>query len=145
MSRTTPTLRDFAKFLVAYETNGKRNSAPNQPASFHACEKLRAHLITLMGIGGYRSLLARALALAGRDVPWLRTMVVTANGTVEESEELHPHLADGELFEGRVALLTQLLGLLVIFVGQELTVRLAREVWPDIPVGRLDFANGTKK
>jgi len=37
-----------------------------------------------------------------------------------------------------------LLGLLVTFVGEELTLRLVREVWPKLPLSNLDFGKGDK-
>ena len=39
----------------------------------------------------------------------------------------------------------QLLGLLVAFIGQGLTVRLVREIWPQLSIEDLDSINGGKK
>jgi hypothetical protein len=142
MSRATPTIRDFAKTLVVYETGGNRNPGTKAPATFQACERLRPHLTTLMGDGGFRALLSRALALAKVEAPWLRAVQVKADGALEEMEGLQAHLDAGELFEGRVALLTQLLGLLVAFIGEDLTMRLVREVWPKVPLNDLDLNSG---
>jgi hypothetical protein len=50
-----------------------------------------------------------------------------------------------EIFDGRVVLLAQLLGLLVAFIGERLTLSLVREIWPRIPLNDLDFGNGDKK
>ena len=36
----------------------------------------------------------------------------------------------------------QLLGLLVTFIGEELTLRLVREVWPKLSPNNLDFGKG---
>ena len=49
-----------------------------------------------------------------------------------------------ELSEGEVVLLAQLLGLLVAFIGEKLTLRLVREVWPQVPLDDLDFGKGGK-
>jgi len=38
-----------------------------------------------------------------------------------------------EAVNGGAVLVTQLLGLLVTFIGQALTLRLVRELWPDAP------------
>jgi hypothetical protein len=43
-----------------------------------------------------------------------------------------------------VVLLAQLLGLLVAFIGENLTLRLMREVWPKVPLNELDFASEGK-
>ena len=46
--------------------------------------------------------------------------------------------------EGGVVLIAQLLGLLVAFIGESLTVRLAREAWPKLPLNGLESGNGDK-
>ena len=38
-----------------------------------------------------------------------------------------------DLTNGRVVLLAHLLGLLVAFIGEDLTQRLLREAWPKLP------------
>jgi hypothetical protein len=43
-----------------------------------------------------------------------------------------------------VVLLAQLLGLLNAFIGEVLTLRLLRDVWPKIPLDNLEFGNGDK-
>ena len=57
---------------------------------------------------------------------------------------LHAQLDPDEFSEGGVVLLAQLLGLLVAFIGENLTLRLVREVWPKVPLDDLDFGNGDK-
>ena len=145
MSRSTATTRDLAKFLVVYETAGNETLGTQIPATFHAYEKLRPQLTTVVGVGGFRSLSCRALALAGASVPSLRGVHVKADGSLEELEEFHAQVTPAEFFEGEVVLLDRLLGLLTLFIGEDLTVRLVREVWPEVPVRRLDFANGVKQ
>jgi hypothetical protein len=138
-------MRNFAKRLVADEAKGNKPAATKTPADFNACEKLRQNLATFMGNAGFRALLSRALALAKAEVPWLRAIHVKADGALEGLEELHAQLDPDELFEGRVVLLTQLLGLLVAFIGENLTLRLMRDVWPKAPLDDLDFGNEGKK
>jgi hypothetical protein len=63
-------------------------------------------------------------------------------------EELHTQLDPAEFFEGSVVLLAQVLGLLVAFIGENLTVSLVREVWPKVSLNNLDLnldsGNGIK-
>lgn len=40
--------------------------------------------------------------------------------------------------DGGVSLVAQLLGLFVIFIGEALTLRLVRDVWPDAPFEGID-------
>jgi len=132
MSRATPPMRDFAKRIIACEARGNGSSAL-APAAFPVPEKLRPQLATLMGKAGFRALLSRALALANAEIPWLRAVRVNADGSLEGFEELYAQLPPEEFFEGRVVLLAQLLGLLVAFIGENLTLRLVREIWPKLP------------
>jgi hypothetical protein len=125
-------MRAFAEDLIACETGETQFSKTKYPADFPVFEKLRSPLATLMGNGGFRALLSRALALARAEVPWLRAVHVKADGALAWVEELHPPLAPAEFLEGRVVLLAQLLGLLVAFIGPGLTARLIGEIWPKI-------------
>ena len=137
-------MRDFAKLLSAYEARGNKSSEAKPSATLPVLDKLRPHLGTLVGNAGYRALLSRALALAGAEVSWLRGLHVKADGAFEGLEELHAKLAPEEFIKGRSVLLAQLLGLLVAFIGENLTLQLVREIWPRVPLDDLDFGNGDK-
>jgi hypothetical protein len=135
-------MRSSAKHLIAYEARRNKSSETKAPAVFRVTDKLRPHLAMLMGNGGFRALLARALTLANEEVQWLRAVHVKADGTLEGLEELHAQLAPAEFLEGDVALLTQLLGLLVAFIGPDLTSRLVGEIWPRFPLDVMYLGNG---
>jgi hypothetical protein len=121
-----------------------KSSETKTPAAFLIDEKLRPHLATLMGKVGFRALLSRALVLTNAEVPWLRALHVNADGSLEGLDELDAQVDPKEIFEGRVVLLAQLLGLLVAFIGENLTLRLVREVWPKLSLNDLDFGKGYK-
>ena len=142
MSQATPSMRRFARCLIACETKGNKSSGAKAAASFPVPEKLRVPLTVLMGRGGFRALLSRALALATVEVRWLRAVQVKADGAFEGVEALHERIDPAEFLEGRVVLLAQLLGLLVAFIGPNLTLRLVREIWPQILLGDLDLSHG---
>jgi hypothetical protein len=144
MNRASLQMRSLAKRLVADEPAGTKPPDSATTAASPASEKLRPHLALLMGIGGFRALLLRALALAGEEAPWLRAVRVKADGSMEGLEELPSQPTPSELLAGRVVLLAQLLGLLVAFIGPGLTSRLVRETWPQISPADLDFSNGGK-
>ncbi len=138
MSRaSTPQMRNVAKRLMAYETGGNKSSETQNPMAFHCCDKLLRRLTTLMGYAGYRALLSRALASS--EVRMLHGVHVKADGSLEGLEDLHVQLAPGEFVEARVVLLAELLEWLVAFIGEDLTLHLVREVWPNIPINDLDF------
>ena len=138
-------MRNFAKRLINCEANGNKSARARPPAAFDVFEKLRPALATLMGNGGFGALMARALALAGDEVPWLRAVKVKPDGTLSKLEDLPARPDPDTLLEGRVVLLAQLLGLLVAFIGEDLTLRLVREIWPREPLNDLDLVNGTKR
>ena len=137
-------MRHFARCLIACETKGDESPGMDIPAVFPIPEKLRLPLTALMGSGGFRALQARALALATAEVRWLRTLQVNADGALVGVETLHTGLAPAELYEGRVALLAQLLGLLDAFIGPKLTLRLVAEIWPKILLIELELGGGDK-
>jgi hypothetical protein len=144
MSRASPKMRHFAKCLTAYERRANTPSETRTPPAFQVCEKLRAHLGTFMGAAGFRELLSCALPRAKAEMPWLGAVHVKADGSLEGLEELNAKRNPDELFEGGVVLVAQLLGLLVAFIGETLTLRFVREVWPEVPLDNLDFGKGAK-
>ena len=133
MSRSTPSMRALAGRLIAVDAGGAKSSRNQRATAFPVAEKLRPHLATLMGNDGYRALLMRARALASEEVAWLRSMRVAADGSLERLDTAAaPLMGATEMLEGRVVLVAQLLGLLVDFIGESLTLRLVREVWPKL-------------
>lgn len=112
--------------------------------AFPVGEKLRPQLATLMGNGGFRALVARALSLSCAEVPWLVAVHVKADGSLVRSSERGAQIDPKDLFEGRVVLLAQLLGLLVAFIGENLTLRLLRDVWPKLSLSDADLGTGDK-
>jgi hypothetical protein len=142
MNRATPKMRSVAKRLMASEAPTNRRSPGKKPPAFDVADRLRSHLIPLMGIGGFRALFSRALALATVEVTWLRAVQVKANGSLEGPEALPAQVGLAEFLEGRIVLLAQLLGLLSAFIGPNLTSRLVGEIWPEIPLDNLDFDSG---
>ncbi len=123
--------KGFARQLLGYEmASGKPAHANDYSPAFRVCEKLRGPLGKLMGVDGFRSLLARALALACEQTPWLCALQVQADGSIKGLDELEAKLDSRAITEGEVVLVGQLIALLVIFIGPALTLGLLREIWP---------------
>jgi hypothetical protein len=137
-------MRNFAKRILAYEANGHESAQTQLPDDFHVFEKLRPQLAALMGNGGFQALLSRALVLARAEVPWLRSVHVKTDGVLAGLEDIHAQLSMDAMFVGQVALLAQLLGLLAAFIGENLTLRLMCEAWPEAPLNDLDLIKGIK-
>ncbi len=125
-------MRKIAETLVAYETASNQFSKAEAAAAFHVAEKLRPHLANLMGVGGFRALLSRALVLANAEVSWLGKVRVEVDGTLEGLKRTHLQLDQAEFLEGSVVLLAQLLGLLAALIGLSLTLQQLNEIWPDL-------------
>jgi hypothetical protein len=135
-------MRRFARRLIAYETPlGSKSSDGAGRATFPVIDELRPQLVNLMGIGGFRGLLSRAISLGTDEVRWLRAVHVKADGTLEGFEE-HAQLAPEQFAEGKVVLLAQLLGTLVALIGVRLTLRLVLDVWPKLSLGDLNPGSG---
>jgi len=136
-------MRNYAKRLIELEAEGKKSCQNNFPEAIHVCGKLRPPLATLMGNGGFRALLSRALALASADIPWLRAAHVGADGALAGMAEIRGQLSAEASFEGSVELVAQLLRLLVAFIGENLALRLVREVWPSATLHERELLKGT--
>lgn len=137
-------MRSIANQIIDLETLSNKSSAVQTAEAFPVTDKLRPHLATLMGEGGVRALLSRALVLATTEVSWLRALQVNAEGHLEGFEALSWQLDHSDFILGRVVLLAQLLGLLVAFIGPSLTSRLLSEIWPQIPFNGRDLGMEVK-
>ena len=136
-NRATLELKEFARRLLAHDESLGKPADTKDFAAFSVCEKLRGPLSRLTGIGGFRSLLSRTLALAGAEIPWLRALHIKADGSLEGLEKIEAELDSPEVAEGEVVLVSQLLELLVTFIGPALTLQLVRDIWPKM--NDLDF------
>ncbi len=131
MNQAIPQTRELARCLLDCEAASDNAPGNKTQAVFRVCEKLRQPLCILAGIEGFRSLLARALALAKAQVPSLAAVQVNADGSLEgwDSIEAQQHLNKaGACAEILVA---QLLGLLIAFIGRPLTLHFVTDIWPE--------------
>lgn len=126
-------MQDLARFILAQEQCEGNTPEARSRMAVCVCDKLRRPLSVLAGVDGYRALIGRALALAKREVPSLGPVRVGKDGALEAPGPDEPQLDMDETNKGDVALVSQLLGLLVTFIGVALTMQLVRDVWPDAP------------
>ena len=117
-------MRDLVRRLRAVSQTA---SDPHVHEAAVVIEKLRISLTRFAGADGFASLLRRALMLASADVPSLQSVKVGADGRLEGIEQLAAETGTG----AAVAVAAHLLELLVTFIGEPLTLRLAREAWAD--------------
>lgn len=104
---------------------------PSGSAFFRVYEKLRRQLCALAGTAGFQSLASRALTLARSEAPGLSAVELTADGYLQGIGELDLQPDDHETGEREVILIAQLLGLLLTFIGEALTIQLVLDMWPE--------------
>jgi hypothetical protein len=103
-------------------------------ATLRVYEKLRGNLCVLVGVAGFQALACRALTLARAEVPDLGAVQVAADGKLQGIREFEFPIKADENWTGKegVILISSLLGLLLIFLGEALTMNLVLNVWPDV-------------
>ena len=131
-------MRNLAPRLLAYEAAAGETS---DSAAVRVYEKLRRPLCALAGVAGFRSLASRALALARAEAPTLSAVQVTPDGLLQGLVELESQSDKDHAEQEGVILIAQLLGLLSIFIGEALTMRLVRDAWPDAAFDDPDSRN----
>jgi hypothetical protein len=126
-----PESRYLAQRLLTYEAAAGKNSETTDSAALRVFAKLRQPLITLAGVAGFRSLLSRALALARTEAPSFSAVQVAADGSLQGLDDLEPQIDNDQAREVGVILIAQLVGLLLTFIGEGLTLRMVQDVWPE--------------
>jgi len=137
MNRAPPKLRRVAERLLRHETVAGGRAAGNETAAFHVWERLRHGLAALLGTGGVRALLERAVTLAQAEAPALSPVRVKEDGSLDGLSTVEPRSHKGQIGLGEVVLVAHLLGLLVTFIGGALVQSLVLEVWPKAIVDEL--------
>ena len=139
MSTASPYTRDLARRLVAVEVAREGSPFASGAGAVRVCEKLRLPLVKLAGVAGFRSLLARAVALARGGNPSLAVQV-RPDGSLDG---LDGSGTDSDA-AGRsgVDVVAELLGLLVTFIGEPLTRHLVRDAWPNASAAGTDAGSG---
>jgi len=125
-------MRDLAHRLFAYEVVAGKTSEPVEFATLRVYEKLRQSLSAFAGVAAFESLAFRALTQAKSEVPSLWAVQVAEDGSLQGLGEFESQVdIDMDLTgEGGIVLIARLLGLLLIFLGEALTLSLLRNAWP---------------
>jgi hypothetical protein len=144
-------MRDLAQRLLTYEAFAEKTSEPANFATLRVYEKLRQCLGEFAGVAGFQSLASRALALARTEAPSLSAGRVAEDGSLQGLGEIEyqsdiDKVQAGEFpaGEGGIVLIARLLGLLLIFLGETLTLRLLRVTWPGAAFDNCNSENGRK-
>ena len=144
---TTPQkTRDLAYRLLAYEAVAGKSSEPVESATIRVYQKLHQGLGEFAGVAAFQSLASRALALARAEAPSLSAARVATDGFLQGLCELEQQLDidKDRPGEGGIILIDCLLGLLLIFLGETLTLSLLRAKWPEAALNDRNFESGRK-
>jgi hypothetical protein len=143
---TLPEMRDLAQRLLSYEATVDNTSEPVETTTLRVYQKLRQSLSELAGSAGFQALASRALTLARSEVSSLSAVQVGADGNLEGLSSIEPSMKVGQdrVHEGEVILISRLLGLLFIFLGEALTLSLLRDAWPDAALDDRNSGDGRK-
>lgn len=132
-----PGMRDLAHRLLTYEAGAGKPSEPMESATIRVYEKLRQGLGEFAGIAGFQSLASRALALARTEAPSLSALRVSTDGALQGLGKIEHQIdidkdraGESPAGEGQIILIARLLGLLLLFLGEALTLSLLRVTWP---------------
>ena len=137
--------------LITYEAGAAKASESMGPPTLRVYEKLRQGLGELVGGAGFYSLASRALALARTEAPSLSAARVAADGSLQGLGELEHQMdidedraAESATGEAGIILIARLLGLLLLFLGEALTLSLLRVTWPGAALDDRSSENGRK-
>jgi hypothetical protein len=144
MSRVTGSSRCFAERLIAIEKRAKVPTGDETATVGRIMEKLRPQIATLMGKNGFRALLQRALVLASQEVSWMHHVGVNQDGVLEGWDR-HARELEKKNDEDGTVLLAHLVSLLVAFIGEDLTLRMTMQAWPQLSPTELEFDKGPQK
>jgi hypothetical protein len=148
---TSSKTRALAHRLLAYEAIADKNSEPVESATLRVYEKLHQSLCALAGVAAFQSIAFRALTQAKAEAPGLWAVQIAADGSLDglgelepQPDEFEPQLGSGkeQVDDGGVILIDHILGLLLIFLGQAITLNLLRNTWPGASFDDRNAGNG---
>ena len=125
---TSKKTRDLARSLVASEAGEATTFLHTEAATVRVYERLRRQLGAPVGVDGFHALASRALALAKSESPRLSAVQLTASGGLHGLGEVGSESDVDEDGEAGIALIAQLLGLFLTFLGEATTLRLIEDL-----------------
>lgn len=132
MAPPSPKLAELARRIIEQETGGSPDPAASAAAVETACRRLTGHLVELLGSGGVSALLRRALHLAQREQPLLAGVTVSGESPecfISLPESLAASTGE-EATAAAATVLTHMLELLVMLLGEDLGMKPIRKLWP---------------
>jgi len=137
MRQPTPELKNLARRLLAHEAKKSPSPVKLAEALEVCCQRLQKGLDPLIGAGGFRALLDRAFYLTKKEHSWLEGVALEDYPSCELRalrEQINGQEA-AVISETFTVILANIIWLLVTFIGEDITLGLLAEAWPDIKVG----------
>jgi len=127
-----PETRELVGRLLIYESEVAQSSEAGASPTLRVYEKLRHSLGEFLGIASFHSLASRALTLATLNNPSLSRVRVDNDGSIQGLGEMETQfeMGNNQAGEAGIILTAQLLELLHVFLGEDLTLRLLQNAWP---------------
>jgi hypothetical protein len=132
-------MRNLAYRLLAFEATADKTSEPVESATLRVYEKLRQSLCALAGVAAFQSIAFRALMQAKSEAPGLWAVQIEEDGSLQglgefglQPDEFERQLGSGkeQVSDGGLILIDHILDLLLIFLGEAITINLLRNAWP---------------
>ena len=129
-------VEDLAGRIVADESRRIGPSAHDADLILQVCDKMHPAISRLAGTISYRALLSRALAVARPRARTLGALRFENDGRLvfdpedPAAEFLNPDTVRADA----ILLIAAFLSSLMILLGEMLTVRIIRQVWPEVTI-----------
>jgi hypothetical protein len=130
--------RELALWILGHELRVLGDPGTPEAAAERVCQQLYARLGPLVTVAGSQAFLTRSLRLARDDFPFLEglragpTAHVCLDGMDGALHDVEPEL----VLDAFVAVIANMIGLLVTFIGEDLAMLTIRDGWPDAGTGR---------
>jgi hypothetical protein len=122
MTAASPSAHVLASRLLQFEAGGQQGAEPLAEATERVVARLRRRLVVVVGAAGYEALAAARWA-------------VGTDGALTGACEYAMAVDAPAATDGLTAVVASLLGLLVTFIGEDLTLGLVQQAWPEFAPG----------
>ncbi|MGI9148406.1 MAG: hypothetical protein ACR2IK_17965 [Chloroflexota bacterium] len=133
----TASVQVLARWLVTAEAGEpEAGSLTNTASAARVFDKLSQRVALLITQVGSEALLSRAVHLARSEVPFLAEVqgVASKDAVIDRLRVAAASAQPSQADAGLVVVLGTLVALLESFIGSDLTFRLLRDLWPELPV-----------
>lgn len=128
--RAEESMHDIVKRLVEREAWDHPDSAGLAKATLNICRAVRPHLVDIMGTGGFRFMMVRALGMLSTQSKSVQNTLLKVNdeGCLVCQDE---SALDSTSQAAVITVLSNFFDLLSSYIGSNLVLRLIHQAWPD--------------